>query len=33
MVTDEAKGYLEKVEEGLLMAPRRRVYAEAQTWK
>jgi hypothetical protein len=33
IITNEAKGYLEKVEASLLVAPRRRNYAEAQTWK
>jgi hypothetical protein len=33
MVTNETKGYLEKVEASLLMAPRRRNYAKKKTWK
>jgi hypothetical protein len=33
MAANETKGYLEKEEVSLLMAPRRRNYAEAQTWK
>ena len=30
---NETKRYLEKVEAGLLVAPRRRNNAEAQTWE